>query len=190
MNKVVAGLCTALSITASVTLASDDNTAEIEQAKKATAAFGGALKSELVKAMQSGGAIEAIDVCHTRAEEIALTLSKETGMNLSRVSAKNRNPGNAANDWQMKVLQSFDDRRRSGEAPGSLTWNKTVENANGAEFRFMKAIPTGGLCLQCHGTDIAADVSARLNELYPDDKATGYSEGEIRGAFLVTRKMD
>ena len=189
MKKTVAGLCAALLIPAFL-LASDDNSAEIEQAKKATAAFGGALKSELVKAMQSGGAIAAIDVCHTRADEIAETLSKKTGMNVSRVSAKNRNPGNAANDWQLNVLRSFDERRESGEAPGSLTWNETVENAKGEEFRFMKAIPTGGLCLQCHGTAIAPEVSTRLDELYPDDKATGYSEGQIRGAFLVTRQLD
>lgn len=189
MKKTAAGLCAALLMPAGL-LASGGYAAEIEQAKKAAAAFGGALKSELVMAMQSGGAIEAIDVCHTRADEIAGRLSKETGMNVSRVSVKNRNPGNVANDWQLKVLQSFDERRESGETPGSLTWNETVENPNGAEFRFMKAIPTGGLCLQCHGTAIAPEVSTRLNELYPDDKATGYSEGQIRGAFLVTRQLD
>jgi hypothetical protein len=189
MKITAAGLCAALLIPAGL-LASDDNTAEIEQAKKATAAFGGALKSELVKAMQSGGAIGAIDVCHTRADEIAETLSKETGMNVSRISAKNRNPGNAANGEQLKVLQSFDERSKSGEAPASLSWTETIENENGAEFRFMKAIPTAGLCLQCHGTAIDPEVSDRLNELYPNDKATGYSEGDIRGAFLVTRQLD
>jgi hypothetical protein len=188
MKKTAAGLCAALMIPAG--LLASDNAAEIERAKMATAAFGGALKSELVKAMQSGGAVEAIEVCHKRADEIAANLSQETGMKVSRVSAKNRSPGNAASDWQLEVLQSFDERRESGEAPGSLTWNETIENANGAEFRFMKAIPTAGICLQCHGTAIAPEVSARLDDLYPDDKATGYSEGEIRGAFLVTRQLD
>ncbi len=188
MKRTIAGLCAALLIPTG--LPALDNANEIEQAKKASAAFGGALKSELVKAMQSGGAIEAIEVCHTRADEIAKSLSKETGMDVSRVSARNRNPGNAANDWQLKVLQSFDERRSSGEAPAALTWNETVQNANGAEFRFMKAIPTAGLCLQCHGTAITPEVSARLDELYPDDKAVGYSEGEIRGAFVVTRQMN
>jgi hypothetical protein len=188
MKKTLAGLCAAMLIPAA--LPASNTTAEIEQAKKATAAFGGALKSELIRAMQSGGALEAIEVCHTRADEIAQDLSRETGMNLSRVSVKNRNPGNAANDWQLRVLQSFDERSKSGEAPATLTWNETVENANGAEFRFMKAIPTAGLCLQCHGTAIAPEVSARLDELYPHDRATGYSEGAIRGAFVVTRQLD
>ena len=54
----------------------------------------------------------------------------------------------------------------------------------------MKAIPTGGLCLQCHGTAIAPKLAEKLSELYPEDKATGYSEGEIRGAFVVTRQLD
>lgn len=188
MKRAIAGLCAALLIPAGLH-ASDDDT-QIEQARKATAAFGGALKSELVRAMQSGGALEAIEVCHTRADEIAETVSKDTGMDVSRISSKNRNPANAANDWQLAVLRSFDERRKSGDAPAALTWSETVDTASGREFRFMKAIPTAGLCLQCHGTAINPEVSAKLNELYPHDKAVGYREGDIRGAFLVTSKLD
>ena len=54
----------------------------------------------------------------------------------------------------------------------------------------MKAIPTDGLCLQCHGTAIPAEVADKLAELYPHDKAVGYREGDIRGAFVVTSLLD
>ena len=58
-------------------------------------------------------------------------------------------------------------------------------------LRYMKALPTQALCLNCHGgpDKIAAEVKARLTEIYPDDKAVGYSEGQIRGALTVKRAL-
>jgi hypothetical protein len=163
---------------------------EAVRAKQAVADFSKALKSELVAAMQSGGATEAIEVCHLRAAVIAEEVSSTTGMKLSRVSGRNRNPSNAPNDWQTAVLQDFEVRKRAGEEAGSLTWYERAETASGTEFRFMKAIPTGGICLQCHGTEIAEPVALKLAELYPEDKATGFRAGDLRGAFVVTAPAD
>ena len=70
-----------------------------------------------------------------------------------------------------------------------MTWSEIAAIDGKRQFRFMKAIPTGALCLQCHGSSISPEVSARLAELYPDDKATGYATGDIRGAFVVTRNL-
>ncbi len=159
-----------------------------EQAMAATAAFGKALKAELVAGMQSGGPIAAIGVCNTRAPAIAEAVSLEQGMQLSRVSLKNRNPGNAPNDWQKAVLMNFEERVEMGEDAGGLSWQETVETDQGKEYRFMKAIPTGGVCLACHGKSLAPEVEAKVAELYPDDKATGFSEGDLRGAFVVVKE--
>ena len=55
----------------------------------------------------------------------------------------------------------------------------------------MKAIPTGGLCLQCHGEVLDPAVAGKIAELYPDDQATGFIDGDLRGVFWVeypTRK--
>jgi len=58
-------------------------------------------------------------------------------------------------------------------------------------LRYMKALPTQALCLNCHGgpDKIAAEAKAKLTELYPNDKAVGYSEGQIRGALTVKRAL-
>jgi hypothetical protein len=55
----------------------------------------------------------------------------------------------------------------------------------------MKALPTQELCLACHGTAGRIDpaVRARLAELYPGDRATGYRPGEIRGALTLRRPL-
>ncbi|MPQ96322.1 DUF3365 domain-containing protein, partial [Thioclava sp. JE_KL1] len=56
-------------------------------------------------------------------------------------------------------------------------------------YRYMKPIPTGAVCLSCHGTHIAPAVKQKLNELYPHDKAVGFNKGDIRGAFSFSKTL-
>lgn len=160
---------------------------ESARAEAAIAVFASALKAELKNAMQQGGPVNAIGVCNTTAMPITAKVALEQDLYLSRVSLRNRNPANAPNDWQTDVLDSFENRKAAGEELATMAWSEISENDGKEQFRFMKAIPTGLLCLQCHGSQISPEVTARLAELYPDDKAIGYSEGDIRGAFVVTR---
>lgn len=50
--------------------------------------------------------------------------------------------------------------------------------------RYMKAIPVEPPCLACHGNP-EGEVGDALRNGYPHDRATGYSPGDIRGAFYV-----
>ena len=84
------------------------------------------------------------------------------------------------------MLEDFEQQKAAGKDISSLAWSETVEVDGKQEFRFMKAIPTAPVCLNCHGTDLSPDVSRILADLYPMDRATGYREGDIRGAFVVT----
>ncbi len=167
-----------------------DTAAEITHAKATIKQFAGALQTELKAAMQAGGPVAAIGVCNTQAMPITLEVADDYGIQLSRVSLKNRNPANAPNEWQATVLQDFDRQQAAGKDITKLAWSETVNTDSGREFRFMKAIPTSELCLKCHGTKLAPDVGQVLAELYPQDLATGYSVGDIRGAFVVTHKLD
>mgnify|MGYP000417480440 CR=1 FL=1 len=163
--------------------------AKTEAAKGAMMALGGTLKQELQAAMQAGGPIEAISVCNKRAPEIAQSLSAEKGLELGRVSLRNRSPGNVPDDWKKAVLENFESRKAAGEAPDTLVFREIIETDGSKEFRMMKAIPTAKLCLTCHGKEIEPGLAARIDELYPDDKAKGFSEGDLRGAFWVTSKL-
>ena len=163
--------------------------ADIADAKGAIKDFAGSLQAVLKTTMQAGGPVAAIGVCNTQATPISRRVAVEHGMALSRVSLRNRNPANAPNDWQTRVLEDFEKQHAAGKDVTTLAWSETVQSGGGQEFRFMKAIPTGAVCLNCHGTNISADVSGVLADLYPEDKATGFSEGDIRGAFVVTRKI-
>jgi hypothetical protein len=56
------------------------------------------------------------------------------------------------------------------------------------EVDFYYPITTNTMCLQCHGKpreQIAPETLATLKSLYPLDKATGYSENEVRGIWSI-----
>lgn len=162
-----------------------DKAALDEIAKEAVQALGSTLKNELETAVKSGGPINALEVCNVKAPVIAEEISWEQDVLVSRTSLKYRNPGNAPNDWQIDVLEDFEARKAAGADPSTLVYSEIVNN----EYRFMKAIPTAGLCLTCHGTDISPEVRAELARLYPQDKATGFKEGDLRGAFVVVKNL-
>jgi hypothetical protein len=164
--------------------------AEIARAKATIKQFAGALQTELKTAMQAGGPVAAIGVCHTQAMPITAQVAAEHGMQLSRVSLKNRNPANVPNEWQTAVLNDFDRKQAAGKDITKLAWSETVNVDGGREFRFMKAVPTGDVCLKCHGTQLAPEVAQVLADIYPEDRATGYNVGDIRGAFVVTRMVE
>ncbi|WP_078460908.1 Tll0287-like domain-containing protein [Solemya velum gill symbiont] len=152
--------------------------------------FARTLQGELKAAMSAGGAPNAIQVCNEKAGGIASDISAETGYNLGRVSLKNRNPDQAASGWNKTVLEEFEARLANGEPIDKLVFKTIVTREDGSqEFRMMKAIPTGKVCLNCHGSEIKDEVTSKLDELYPDDNARGYKEGDIRGAFVVTKTL-
>ena len=47
------------------------------------------------------------------------------------------------------------------------------------------------LCLKCHGAQatLSPAVKEKLSALYPQDKATGYSLGQIRGAMTIRKPL-
>tara|TARA_R110002073_G_scaffold275217_1_gene438753 strand:- start:35 stop:736 length:702 start_codon:yes stop_codon:yes gene_type:complete len=163
---------------------------EIAQARTVISVFASTLKGELETGIKAGGAVKALEICNTKAPQIAEKITTEKGMQVSRVSLKNRSPTNAPNVWQKTVLENFATRKAAGTDPTALEFSEIVEHQDHKEFRFMKAIPTGEVCLACHGENLAKGVQETITTLYPDDKATGFKSGDIRGAFVVTNVLD
>jgi len=187
MNRILIITCACMVLSNGVLAdGAGDQTATAQTAIKSLA---GTLKNELQTAMQNGGPTAAIKVCNTRALPLTHEIAIEHGLQLKRVSLKNRNPANKPGEWQAVVLRDFEERAARGEDVSQLSWSETVNTGGVQEFRLMKAIPTGGVCLACHGTALSPEISQLLNELYPDDQATGFSEGDIRGAFVVTKTL-
>jgi hypothetical protein len=147
------------------------------------------LKKKLQAAMKAGGPVKAIEVCNTVAPSIAYAQSQERGLTIRRTALKLRNPDNAPDDFERKVLEKFVADIAAGKDPKKLAYTEAVKTDDGTVLRFMKAIPTGELCLKCHGGNVAPEVKAAISKLYPEDQATGFKAGELRGAFSVTKKQ-
>lgn len=161
----------------------------IDEARALVKEFASTLQGELKQAMQAGGAIQAIEVCHSRAPEIAADLSAREGWSVARTSLKQRNPDNVADAWEQGVLEQFEARKAAGEPPAQIEHSEMVAEGDGAVFRYMKAIPTQQVCLACHGGDtVAPQVADKIAAFYPDDLARGYAEGDLRGAFSLTKR--
>lgn len=189
MKKLlIAAVIAALPLT-SVLADSHGTKAYVKESQAAIKDFFSTLKGELVTAMKDGGPIHAIAVCSQTAPALARIKSQEHDMDLGRTSLKYRNPNNAPDQWEQQVLLKFEKELAEGKPVGELAYWEVVENRGGKQFRLMKAIPTGEVCLKCHGQNLDPRVEAKLDELYPNDLARGYQVGDIRGAFTITKDL-
>ena len=152
----------------------------IPEARALVQAFVGELKPTLLAAMQTGGPSHAIEVCSKTAPDIATRLSVD-GWQVKRVSSKARNPNAKPDPFESEVLATLETQRQAGTPAAGLNHAEQVEG----EFRYLQAQLTGGVCLTCHGIEIAPDVAATLTRFYPQDSAVGYQAGEIRGAISL-----
>lgn len=151
--------------------------------------FQGSLKGELQAAMKDGGPSNAISVCSVRAPQIASELSSPDGWSVGRTSHRTRNPDNVPDDWEAKVLDEFRQRAMAGEDLERMEKAELVKSDEGQLYRYMKAIPVGKVCLTCHGSNVAPEVKAQIKANYPEDQATGFELGGLRGAFTITKAV-
>ncbi|MFZ4789450.1 MAG: Tll0287-like domain-containing protein [Candidatus Competibacteraceae bacterium] len=169
---------------------SPDALPEVKVSRAAAQQFGGALKEALQQAMQNGGPVNGIAVCHDKAKQIATDQSWKSGVLIGRTSLKIRNSANAPDNWELAVLRQFEARKIQGEPADKLEFFAVIDDDKGQKtFRYMKAIPTVALCLNCHGETLSPEVAAKLKELYPNDQAHGFKEGDLRGAFTIAKPL-
>jgi hypothetical protein len=154
----------------------------LSASRQAVQAFGAELKGALTAGLAAGGPTGAIGVCRDQAPAIAEARSKALGAQVGRTSQRLRNPTNAPTEAQRAVLDAFARRVGAGERPETIEHWET--RADGSAL-YMKPILVAGPCLACHGMELAPAVAAAIDTGYPEDRATGYAEGDLRGAFRV-----
>ena len=161
---------------------------KIKEARLHAKALGGALKSRLQQAIQSGGLEAGVNECQLEAAPIALALS-QNGWEVGRTALKVRNPNNAADRWEREQLAWFSQLLTKAKQD-NLTPKRPIEtyqyDSESGEFRYMMAIEQGQVCMACHGANVAPSVKHAILELYPNDQATGFELGDLRGAFTIT----
>jgi len=172
----------ALASTAQAESTATDHSDAAVEARALIKRFAGTLKPMLQGAMQSGGPVSAVEICAEQAPRIADQVAAESGWEVRRVSLQPRNTERAQpDDWEREQLQAFNQRREQGESPMQINHGEVVDG----RYRYMQAQGVEAVCLHCHGQQLAEPVAAAIARYYPDDTATGYSEGQIRGAISL-----
>ena len=131
------------------------------------------LKGRLMEVVSKDGIPAAISVCKEDAPRLAREVSQQHKLSIGRTSFRLRNQANQPPNWANVLVM------KEVIQPTYL--------ASEGKLAALLPIFTGPLCVNCHGTKdgISADVLSALAEQYPDDEATGFQEGELRGWFWV-----
>ena len=171
----------------------ETDTAALEQeARGKIKTFASSLQAALKAGIATGGLGAGIAVCNDEADALAEAASTD-GWVVARTSLKTRNPANAADEWEQAQLAQLEAGKAAwlaSEKPlQALSTSEIVATAEGEVFRYMQVIPTGDVCLKCHGSELSAEVTEKLQALYPEDQAVGYSLGDIRGAFTLQKPL-
>jgi hypothetical protein len=175
----------------SVVSANAQEPAWVGEARKVAGSVPPKLLAVLTEEIGKNGPEGAILVCRDKAPQLAKAASDETGWSVRRVSLRNRNPRAVPDAWERAALEDFDRRAASGESATTLEKAEIVTEGGKQTYRYMRALPTQSLCLNCHGTpeQLTPAVTEKLKALYPDDKAVGYRPGDIRGAMTIRKPV-
>ncbi len=123
----------------------------------------------------------------------ALPITKEVGSkfpqikSLRRTALRTRNHGNTPDETDRRVLEEWQEIWAHHSPPKPVIRKVDLEDGS-KEIRYYRPIPTMATCLACHGSlaDLSAGVKAALRRDYPEDEATGFAEGDLRGVIVVT----
>jgi hypothetical protein len=135
--------------------------------------------------MKKGGPMDALSFCSTEAYSLTESVNKELpkGVHIKRVSLKYRSPANQPKEDEVKVLKAMEALKDANV----ILPKHMVEKVDKNVYKFYKPLVINkGVCLKCHGDIQNKDLKRAISERYPDDKATGYKMGDLRGAVVVT----
>jgi len=145
------------------------------------------LGKNLMGTIQKKGTLEALEFCNVRAYPLTDSMAVVHNASIKRVSDKPRNQKNKANNEELEYIETF---------KNLLSEKKEINpivKESGNDVHVYYPIITNTMCLQCHGkieTNIKPDILKSLTLLYPEDKAKGYSENEVRGIWNVSFKKN
>ena len=141
------------------------------------------LRNTLLKAVGEKGFPGAVEFCNTRALDLTNTYTAE-GISIERTSEKLRNPANAPDTMETRILAAYRKLKNENQELKSI-----VEKDAGGNHHFFKPILLQAICLNCHGerlTQIKTDTWNSILLKYPDDAAFDYKEGDLRGIWHIT----
>jgi hypothetical protein len=160
------------------------------KARRAFNVLNDTLREQQVANVAEKGAAAALPQCYYQALTIGKEVETTTGVKVKRVSSRPRNSRIVPDAFEAAALARYERYAKEGSLPTDEIRQEMLDGK--PVFRYLKPILTGPTCLPCHGDvkSLREDVRRVLDEKYPDDKAVGYSAGELRGLFSAVVPAD
>jgi hypothetical protein len=146
------------------------------------------LGSKLKEVIQNDGIPQALKYCNVKAFPIVDSLQEVYNAKIRRASHKTRNPDDAPDKMEEKVINEYSNLIINGKTPAA----KVVLSGKKVYY-YKPIILSASLCLSCHGnigTDIIDDNYEIIKALYTEDNATGHKMGDLRGIWSITFERD
>jgi len=143
-----------------------------------------ALSEKLTEQMKLGGPTQAIPFCNVEALPLTQQLSEKFNVTIKRTSDKLRNQQNKPSERELEMINNF--HKLISE---KQEIKPVVEVDNNNKQHYYAPIILKANCLACHGKVdefVSVKTDSIINSLYPNDKAIGYNEGDLRGIWSIT----
>lgn len=143
------------------------------------------LKTEM-KADKTG--LKAMTFCTTKADELTKEINSKLpkGVLVRRTALKTRAENNKADVLDMAVMESIiADMNKTNVDLGKPLMVETP-----SVHRVYKPLFIVPACMKCHGNEktINPEVQKAISKDYPNDKATGFKIGDLRGVVVAEMK--
>jgi Protein of unknown function (DUF3365) len=153
----------------------------LSKGRLAVSALSDALREKLAASIKDSGPAGAMRVCSSEAQALTREVAERQGVRVGRTSLKLRNPENAPDAWERRVLSRLQEQAREGTLPDEVF--EATEMGGKKVFRYARPVKIAPACVRCHGdrSQIPEEILGMLKERYPADQATGYKPGDLRG---------
>jgi len=146
--------------------------------------LGKEMKGEVKKRMKEDPTgLQAAYFCSKSAVDITKKVNENLpdGIAVYRTALKYRNPDNAPDATDTEVMNDMISQMKSG------SFDKRPRLVSvGEKRRVYMPLIVGKACLKCHGDISKMDpkVVELMKKRYPEDRATGFAEGDLRRVMV------
>lgn len=185
MKKIIFLSLTALITISCYTSLSDKERKEYTlKGKEIAEATAKNLVTNLSQKMESSSITEAVPFCNTMAHPLMEEIEKKYDVEIKRTSLSIRNNENIPTEGEQIILNQYKNSFLNND-----TLKPIVNLDNTGKPHFYAPILLQKKCMTCHGTvgqEVTIQTDSIIRSYYPDDNATGFKEGDLRGIWSIT----
>jgi len=185
MKKLIVISLISVFAIANETNSTNPNMAVAKEGVKYIKTLGKALKENVGKRLKEDpSGVKAAEFCSKEAKKVAKEAMKDFPKNIKvrRTSLKYRNEHNKPDEIDTKILTQMEEALKAK----TLEKKPKVVDVNGTKRVYVPLIVEKA-CTKCHGDveKMNPKVKEIISKAYPNDKAVGFKEGDLRGAVVA-----